>query len=901
MKNRCRRTGIGQQIYALVLIALSVFLVSASFAQDNITFEYTPANGEFGCDESLTVDMMIDATVVDLQGFTFDLTFDPEIVTPTSVTAGGLMTGQNFIDWDIEGNTLIVDIGTLGYTVDGPGHILRIVFEDGGKRGSSALTAVAGIMRNSANMDIPFSVAPGTLVNICNHDPIAVDDGPYPATEGQTLNVAAVNGVLANDSDPDDDPLTATTTPISGPDHGTLTLNTDGSFAYTHDGSENFTDAFVYEVTDGQGGAAQATAEISVTAVNDPPVANDNDYGVAEGGTLTVLAPGVLENDTDAENDPLTAHLDTGPAYAASFQLNEDGAFTYEHDDSEIEEDTFTYHANDGQDDSNIATVTITITSENDQPVVDQPDDQADVEQDSPTLQITATDPDPGDEENFVFDASNLPAGLSIAADTGLISGTIECGAAAGSPYTVTVTVDDQSGAPNSTGSAQFTWTVGALPAPAAIADLDANQQTSGNDSDGTTNILLGWTDAGFSIAAYRIGFGGYPLFDDGGGAAPGNAPATPQDAVDEGWTHATAVTIPDDADEPADRDFWYYVAFATNACGTVSPVSNMTTGTLNYHLGDVRHAIDPAAIGDNLVTIADVSLLGAVYDLIDTDPAWVDSVDVGPTTDLSVDTMPTTDGVIDFEDMILFCINFSHVSKLGPPPAKMVRNLLSAYIPDDRSSETFSVSLWMEANGSIQGMSIPLTWNAKVVEPVGFTPGELLQRQGGLVPVFSPQPGMIDIGLFGRREVALSGEGEIATIEFRTIGRGEPDIGFATLKVRNSDNQPMDLETTVEFGDPEAGTVPSISAMGPNYPNPFNPITTLQYGVARTGRVSVRVYDLAGRLVRTLVDENKPAGNFSVQWRGDDDRGRSVAAGAYIARFVAPDRSESQRMLLLK
>ena len=101
-------------------------------------------------------------------------------------------------------------------------------------------------------------------------------------------------------------------------------------------------------------------ATFTVTAVNDPPVVVDDNYSVDEGDTLTVSAPGVLDNDSDPENNPLTAIWVSDPAYG-TLTLNDDGSFTYVHDGSETTSDSFTYKANDGSLDSNVATVNITI------------------------------------------------------------------------------------------------------------------------------------------------------------------------------------------------------------------------------------------------------------------------------------------------------------------------------------------------------------------------------------------------------------------------------------------------------------------------------------------------------------------------------------------------------------
>jgi hypothetical protein len=89
------------------------------------------------------------------------------------------------------------------------------------------------------------------------------------------------------------------------------------------------------------------------------------------------------------------------------------------------------------------------------------------------------------------------------------------------------------------------------------------------------------------------------------------------------------------------------------------------------------------------------------------------------------------------------------------------------------------------------------------------------------------------------------------------------------------------------------------------NYPNPFNPTTTIQYNVADEGLVSLQVYDITGRLVKTLVDNQfRNPGNeagYSVVWNGLDDRGQKVSAGLYIYRLQSGTMSMTNKMILLK
>ncbi|MDP9387074.1 MAG: Ig-like domain-containing protein [Actinomycetota bacterium] len=200
-------------------------------------------------------------------------------------------------------------------------------------------------------------------VSGANDPPVAVDDA-YSASEGTTLNINAP-GVLGNDSDPDGDALTASLG--TAPANGTVMLNPNGSFTYTPNAGFNGVDSFTYRASDPSGASDTATVSITVNAVNDAPVAVDDAYTTAEDTLLTVAAPGVLGNDTDAEGDALTASLATGPANG-TLALNPDGSFTYTPNANYNGPDSFTYTASDGNGGSDTATVSISVTAVNDDP-----------------------------------------------------------------------------------------------------------------------------------------------------------------------------------------------------------------------------------------------------------------------------------------------------------------------------------------------------------------------------------------------------------------------------------------------------------------------------------------------------------------------------------------------------
>ncbi|MGQ9576632.1 MAG: C25 family cysteine peptidase [Thermoguttaceae bacterium] len=189
----------------------------------------------------------------------------------------------------------------------------------------------------------------------------------YVTPENTVLTVEAP-GVLANDTDANGDPLTAVL--VTGPTHGTLVLNADGSLTYSPEAGYCGKDSFTYKANDGLLDSNTATVSIKVNSI---PVAADDTYATDKDTTLEVGYPGVLSNDTDTDGDRLHAELLTGPSHGTLDFW--DGPFRYTPESGFVGVDTFTYRATDGYAQSNTATVTILV--------------------DPPTADIADVDPDP--------------------------------------------------------------------------------------------------------------------------------------------------------------------------------------------------------------------------------------------------------------------------------------------------------------------------------------------------------------------------------------------------------------------------------------------------------------------------------------------------------------------------
>lgn len=274
--------------------------------------------------------------------------------TPLVVDAAGVLAN----DTDADGDSLTAAL------VSGPAHGTLTLNSDGSLNYTpeANFTGEDSFVYSASDSSLTSEATVTITVNPLNDAPSAAAD-EYSTDEDTALHVDA-SGVLSNDSDPDGDSLTATL--VSGPANGTLTLNADGSFDYAPGSNFNGDDSFVYTAGDSISASAETTVTIHVAPVNDSPAAAADAFSTEEDTPLTISAPGVLANDSDADGDALTAELVSGPSHGALI-LNADGSMTYTPEANFNGEDSFVYKASDGSSTSE-ATVTITVGAANDAP-----------------------------------------------------------------------------------------------------------------------------------------------------------------------------------------------------------------------------------------------------------------------------------------------------------------------------------------------------------------------------------------------------------------------------------------------------------------------------------------------------------------------------------------------------
>jgi VCBS repeat-containing protein len=287
---------------------------------------------------------------------TFDLTVDPSDVTGLTFE---MLADDGAVIY-LNGQRVAIHNMVFGAT--GAYFDLAQSFNIPG--GQTEDVTVVGIL-DPAALVAGTNVIAVSVHNITND---SSDSGFDLRLDARIVPEPEIAGVLANDTDAEGDTLFVEL--ITPPANGELTLNADGTFEYTSDVGFVGVDTFQYRASDDDLPSNVATVTIAVApAMNQPPEAVDDDYAVDEDAVLTIdAAGGVLANDSDPEQRPITAALIAAPQHG-SVSFNADGSFVYTPVADYFGADTFTYRANDGFLDSPPATVTITVRGVPDAPI----------------------------------------------------------------------------------------------------------------------------------------------------------------------------------------------------------------------------------------------------------------------------------------------------------------------------------------------------------------------------------------------------------------------------------------------------------------------------------------------------------------------------------------------------
>ena len=149
---------------------------------------------------------------------------------------------------------------------------------------------------------------------------------------------------------------------------------------------------------------------------------------------------------------------------------------------------------------------------------------------------------------------------------------------------------------------------------------------------------------------------------------------------------------------------------------------------------------------------------------------------------------------------------------------------------------------------------------------------------------------------------LVANGGGRLVGENYVILGSalGQPAIGSFSGSFRHQAVSGYVIQRTASIPFAPTGS-PVESALEQNSPNPFNPETYIHYAIREQGAVRLQVYDVDGRLTKTLVEQKLPAGEYTAHWDGTDTGGNSVASGIYFYRLEVGDFRDTKKMVLLK
>ncbi|TMS67570.1 Ig-like domain-containing protein [Pseudoalteromonas sp. S1691] len=403
-----------------------------------------------------------------------------------------------------------------------------------------------------------------------NSPPTAANDS-YSVDEDTTLVVDASQGLLANDTDPNNDTFIIDDTYLISPAHGQLQLATDGSFSYIPDSNYYGIDEFQYQVIDTFGATATATATLTINSMPDTPNAQNDEYQFQYNQTLVISAEnGLLKNDVNIEPGNLT--VNTTPVVnvqSGTLALNVDGSFSYQPDSDALDVDSFTYSVSNEQGLTSTAQVVLSKTGSNSP--AEANDDEYTLLEDSPAtmLNVLENDTDANGDTLTLTNVTNTIGSARI------VNNRIEYTPEPNyfGEVTLNYTISDgiADGTPAQSSAMATLIIIPVNDAPIAVADSAAMQEDASPilvdvlandtdiDSDNLTITSVGTEFGSASIVDNKIQYSSapnthgvaivsYSVSDNNGAEATANLQVTISPVNDAPIANADSITITEDA-----------------------------------------------------------------------------------------------------------------------------------------------------------------------------------------------------------------------------------------------------------------------------------------------------------------------------------------------------------------
>jgi hypothetical protein len=297
---------------------------------------------------------------------------------------------------------------------------------------------------------------------------------------------------------------------------------------------------------------------------------------------------------------------------------------------------------------------------------------------------------------------------------------------------------------------------------------------------------------------------------------------------------------------------------------------------------------------GDNKVDFTDLFMFTAHFGQSSSSTGWDARYDL------------SGNGAIGFTDWLIFLDSFGKSAASGKPViVNNGRNTSGnfALVGSNRPSidqDHLGVTLEAVNMTEMRGYGVYVTYDPNVLEFV-----RAVRAEGNIMPndsqtelaVQKIEPGRLLIADANVGNQAASGSGPLADMIFRRLGMANQ----SSVQIDLAQIADLNFGINMPGAPAQAVQSPATYALSQNFPNPFNPATSMHYSLASPGDVNIVVYNTIGQEVRTLVSQYKLAGEYTAQWDGRDNAGREAASGVYVYRMNVNGFTQTQRMVLMR
>ena len=221
-----------------------------------------------------------------------------------------------------------------------------------------------------------------------------------------------------------------------------------------------------------------------------------------------------------------------------------------------------------------------------------------------------------------------------------------------------------------------------------------------------------------------------------------------------------------------------------------------------------------------------------------------------------------------------------------------------------DYDTELLELQIMGNDFTSLAGYGFDLVFDSDQFEIIGVLDGGFLESEGGSAPLFinnAREDGRVSIAnILANRDDSITpdGGGVITVITLHRTGDERSGISLENIDVIDHAGVLNSLE---KVALEDAIPLPDEFELKGNYPNPFNPVTTIEYTLPTAAHVKLVIYNTAGQVVKTLVSEEQQPDKYNVTWDSTNEAGVRVSSGMYIYRITAGDFRATKKMILIK